>query len=97
MLSHLYAINFSLHDFASKLAPCSDARSVVDQHPRHNRQQSAKSSQKAASALESHSFEHLRREQGERASQDVTTETLRSQRGAGVAVVAVGEVILCEI
>jgi hypothetical protein len=83
----------SLHDLASKLAPRSDARAVKDQHPRHNRQQSAHPSQKATSALESHRFEHLRREQRESASQDITAETLRSERGAGVAVVSVGEVV----
>jgi len=87
------SIYFSIHDFARKLAPRSDAWPIKDQHPRHNRQQSTKSSQKAASALESHRSEHLRCEQGESASQDVTTETLCRERGAGVAVICVRKVV----
>jgi hypothetical protein len=83
----------SLHNLASKLAPRSNARPIKDQNPRHDRQQSAHASQKATSALESHRLEHLRREKRESASQDITAETLRGERGAGVAVVSVGEVV----
>ena len=92
-VSSINLSTISIHNLTGKLAPRSDARPIEYQHPRHNSEQSAHASQKAASALESHRFEHLWREQRERASQNVTTETLRSERGAGVAVVCVGKVV----
>lgn len=88
----------SIHNLAGELAPSSNLRTIKDKNPRHDSQESTKATKKRARTLESHGAKHLRREEREGASEQVSAETLRGKSGARVAVVGVCQVVEdCEV